>query len=276
MKRPSGAANPFKWRTRRDGQANEDLVHVLKGGFRCDTERRGHLTPHGRSPLEIVVDASEGFVPLWEENTTLRWTFRESSLQAFEDPAAAAQAIETLLGKAVLAWEDAAPVKFARQDDAWDFEIVVRNADDCDISGCVLASAFFPDPGRHELVLYPKMFEQNEEEQVETLAHEIGHVFGLRHFFAQISETRWASEIFGKHSKFSIMNYGEDSKLTADDRKDLKRLYELVWAGQLTEVNGTPIRLMGPFHNSGSSPQSLVLAEPALVPLRPAARVSKR
>ena len=52
------------------------------------------------------------------------------------------------------------------------------------------------------------MFTQSPEEQVETLIHEIGHVFGLRHFFAQLSETAWASEVFGTHDPLSIMNYG--------------------------------------------------------------------
>src|SRR5262245_41947165 len=53
----------------------EDLVHVIRKGVRCDTEKRGHATPHGRSPLEIVLDASEGFIPLWAKDTTLRWQF---------------------------------------------------------------------------------------------------------------------------------------------------------------------------------------------------------
>jgi hypothetical protein len=116
----------------------------------------------------------------------------------------------------------------------------------------VLASAFFPDAGRHRLVLYPNMFEQPLEEQIETLVHEIGHIFGLRHFFALVSETEWLAEIFGEHKKFSIMNYGSDSRLTTQDRIDLKRLYLQVWSGQLNEINGTPIRLVKPFHASGA------------------------
>jgi hypothetical protein len=73
----------------------------------------------------------------------------------------------------------------------------MRTGDNCTPSGCVLASAFFPDSGRHQLVLYPKMFSQSKKEQIETLIHEIGHIFGLRHFFANVSETVWPSEIFG-------------------------------------------------------------------------------
>jgi hypothetical protein len=245
-------------------------VHVFgRRRIRCDTDVRGHATPQGRSPLEIVVDASEGFIPLWAAETTLRWRFRENTMKYFKSPAAAKTEIRKLLGEAVLAWGDAAPVKFSENTDAWDFEIVMRKNDDCDATGCVLASAFFPDAGRHQLVLYPQMFELERKEQVETLIHEIGHVFGLRHFFANVSETRWASEIFGVHKPFTIMNYGSQSVLTPDDRADLKRLYQLVWSGALTDINGTPIKLVKPFHTIGAAPESVVAisqAPPALAP----------
>lgn len=254
----------------------EPHVHIIRDGVRCDTERRGFKTSRGRSPLEIVVDASEGFVPLWAKETTLRWRFQERSLQLFQDPAAAKLAIEQLLGEAILMWGDAAPVKFARRDDAWDFEIVVREADDCNPSGCVLASAFFPDAGQHQLVIYPKMFSQDRKEQVETLVHEIGHVFGLRHFFALISETEWPAEIFGKHVKFSIMNYGGDSKLTSADKSDLKRLYQRAWAGQFTHINGTPIKFVRPFHMSGEPVDSIVAVAAVRADVQPSRRPSRR
>jgi len=241
-------------------------VHVFGNGFKCDTEPRGHSRPQGRSPLEIVVDASEGFIPLWTKDTTLRWRFRESTMKYFRRPATAKAEIRKLLGEALLAWGDAAPVKFAERTDVSDFEIVMKRNDDCDGSGCVLASAFFPDAGRHVLTLYPKLFAQVRQEQVETLIHEIGHVFGLRHFFANVSETAWASQIFGTHKPFSIMNYGAQSVLTSEDKSDLKRLYQLVWSGELTEINSTPIRLVKAFHTIGGPPENLIAVGQALAP----------
>ena len=116
------------------------------------------------------------------------------------------------------------------------------------MNGCTLAAAFFPDAGRHELEIYPTMFEQSESEQIATLAHEFGHVFGLRHFFAQIEEKRWKSQIFGAHKPFTIMNYGAKSKLTATDRADVRKLYDKVWARELTAINGTPVKLVKPSH----------------------------
>lgn len=226
--------------------------HIIRKGIRCDTERKGSELPDGQSAMEIVLDASEGFVPLWAKGSTLRWRFRKRTLQAFRQPKVAQAAIEQLLGEAILAWGSAAPVKFAQSNSAWDFEIVIRPGDNCNPNGCVLASAFFPDAGRHELVIYPKMFTQPRGEQVETLVHEIGHIFGLRHFFALVSEQAWPAQVFGEHRPFSIMNYGAPSVLTDVDRRDLESLYKLAWSGQLTQVNRTPIRFVRPFHESGT------------------------
>jgi hypothetical protein len=265
--RVAHVGNPFQPRGSDEAaRAAEPEVHVFGKGVICDTDSRGHATPGDRPPTELVVDASEGFVPLWARNITLRWRFQERSLSFFANPEAGAAAIEDLLGEALLAWGDAAPVKFARREDLWDFEIVVREADRCNINGCVLASAFFPDAGRHELVIYPRMFTQPRKEQVDTLIHEIGHVFGLRHFFANVSETAWPSQIFGTHRAFTIMNYGNQSELTSDDRNDLKRLYQAAWSGTLTNVNGTPIRLLKPFHIDGVAPDAIVAAVEAPAP----------
>lgn len=218
----------------------------------CATNRRGYATPENRSPAEIVVDATDGFVPLWAPNVTLRWQFDDQSMEYFQQTDQAKDAIRTLMGEALLAWGDASPVRFDEHDGVWDFRVVMREADRCTNSGCVLASAFFPDPGRNELVLYPELFDQSREEVVETFIHEFGHVFGLRHYFANIDETRWASEIFGTHAEFSIMNYGHKSTLTEADRKDLRRLYHLAWSGQINNVNGTPIRFFHPFSSSAA------------------------
>ena len=43
------------------------------------------------------------------------------------------------------------------------------------------------------------------------------------------------------------MNYGVNSVLTENDRTDLQRLYASVWSGQLTKINGTPIKMVQPF-----------------------------
>lgn len=265
-------ANPLQ---KRDKEAAampgmDSLVHLLGPGIICDTDRRGHATPHGEDARSIVVDASEGFIPLWVSDSILRWRFRERSMDYFASPAAAKIEIRNLFADALLAWGTAAPVKFKEDDDLWDFELVMRNADQCNPGGgCVLASAFFPDSGRHELEMYPKMFTQTRKEQVDTFIHEIGHVFGLRHFFANISETAWPVEIFGTHSQFSIMNYGALSELTTDDKDDLRHLYQLAWAGSLTHINGTPIRLVKPYSSMAQLPENASAFTPSPAAMQP-------
>ncbi|UJR83144.1 matrixin family metalloprotease [Sandaracinus amylolyticus] len=240
---PRAPGNPF--------EVAERDTHVYGPGdkkWRCATDSRGYATPGGKTPDELVIHATDGFIPLWGPNVVLHWRFHEASMGYFENPGAAKEAIEGMFARGILAWGDAAPVTFKRTNDVWDFQIRMAHADDCDDGGCVLASAFFPDGGRHTLDLYPILFKQTEEEIIETFAHEIGHVFGLRHFFAKVSETAWPSEIFGKHHKFTIMNYGSDSRMTAHDRSDLEGLYTGVWDGIIEGINRTPVVQVRPYH----------------------------
>lgn len=213
----------------------------------CETDSKGYPTPRNRHPTEIVLDASEGFIPLWKPNVNLRWRFSPSLYHFFQYPEEAMDYIRNLFGKGIQEWGHAAPINFTERNDAWDFEITVRQ-DRCTPYGCTLASAFFPDGGRHELALYEKLFEQSKKEQIETMAHELGHIFGLRHFFAENLEAGFPSEKFGEHNPFTIMNYGEDSTMTDNDRNDLEKLYQLVWSGELTRINGTPIKTFYPYH----------------------------
>lgn len=221
--------------------------HIYNKHTQCVTDCKGHPQPEGRNPAELRVDASDGFIPLWSKEVILHWRFSRSFGSYFRNGEAAKTEVRKLLGEALLGWKDAVPVKFKENSDTWDFEIRMHS-EDCDSSGCVLASAFFPGPGRNYIYLYPTLFSQSRAEQIETLQHELGHVFGLRHFFADITEREWRSELFGSNSPFTIMNYGTNSRLTTSDIRDLKKLYKAVWNGRLTEINGTPIRTFKSYH----------------------------
>src|SRR6188472_2817093 len=105
MKRPARAAkgkaaakNPFQLRPSRETNRNrEPLEHVYGHDVICVTDKRGHATPRARSPLELVVDSTNGFVPLWEKDTVLRWRFQDRSMTEFRDSEAAKSEIRTLL-----------------------------------------------------------------------------------------------------------------------------------------------------------------------------------
>ena len=227
----------------------EEFRHVYNKHVICVTDTRGYAQPDNKNVAELRVDASDGFIPLWDKGVSLNWRFNKSFGSHFKDGEAAKAGIRKLFGEAIMAWDDACPIKFHEVKDNWDFEIAMHK-EDCDDSGCVLASSFFPGTGQSTFFVYPTMLQQSHLEQMETVEHEMGHIFGLRHFFANISEKQWKSELFGKDSSFSIMNYGSKSKMTSNDRRDLKRLYHLIWTGELTEINGTKIKKFVSYHMS--------------------------
>ncbi|KAF9116224.1 hypothetical protein BGW39_002780 [Mortierella sp. 14UC] len=217
---------------------SEDAHHF---GKKRDGKSRlcltGERAPKEDAPKEdpsALRIGTQGFIPLWDKSGRAK------------------QDILKLFKKAILQWGDAVPVMFIENRALWDFEFIVREQEDCDNSGCVLASAFFPGGGQQQFTIYPTMFDaQSEDDQIETLAHELGHVFGLRHWFAKredkLSGDDWRSEVFGSTDPFTIMNYGEKCQLTDTDKNDLKLLYAMAWSRQLTNINGTPIVLFKPF-----------------------------
>ncbi len=58
-------------------------VHSYGDEKICITDHRGFSTPKGRNPEELVLDASEGFIPLWAEGVNLRWRFNEHAVSFF-------------------------------------------------------------------------------------------------------------------------------------------------------------------------------------------------
>ncbi|KAK3823888.1 MAG: peptidase M10A and M12B matrixin and adamalysin [Linnemannia elongata] len=226
-------------------------THFFLKNCLCMTGERAPT--HELSPLELVI-GTLGIIPLWVKGTVLRYRFNQTSAVALKELGRTKEEILRLFNKAVGKWGVAAPVKFLEDNVAWDFEFDVRKDTFCFDGGCVLASAFFPDTGRHQFVIYPSMFDHNEPEQVETLVHELGHIFGLRHWFAKMEDgDGWHSEVFGRNSPISIMNYDDETTLTDEstltdaDKTDLIRLYNMAWSGRLTRIKKTPIELFESF-----------------------------
>ncbi|KAG0380172.1 hypothetical protein BGX24_009787 [Mortierella sp. AD032] len=226
-------------------------THFFLKNCLCVTGERAPT--HNHSSPEILV-GTLGIIPLWAKNTVLRYRFNHTSAVALEQLHRTEEDFIRLFKKAIGMWGDAAPVTFKADDAAWDFEFDIRKDKFCFEGGCVLASAFFPDTGRHQLVIYPSMFNHNEAEQVETLVHELGHVFGLRHWFAKREDGNgWRAEVFGRQDPVTIMNYDDrrtlidESTLTDADKTDLIKLYDSAWSGGIKHINTTPIVLFESF-----------------------------
>ncbi len=215
--------------------------------IRCGTEQRGYSTPNNSDSDDLRIDTPEGFASLWAEGTTLRWRFSPQAMLRFRYPQDEMEKIRVAMKRGLALWGDACPVRFTEARSNCDFEVAPAFMDDCDPTGCVLASAFFPNGGQNTLRIFPRMWGLPEEEQAETMAHEFGHIFGLRHWFAHIREQYRDQVPFGSNSPFTIMNYGRFGEMTDADRDDLRLLYREAWRGNLTEINGTPIRFVKPY-----------------------------
>ena len=234
--------DPFKI----SGQDEARVTGLNRPVVKCNTELK--VPPGTRPNTRILLDVNRNSIPIWDQNMTLHWRFRQDTFLRYDDPESAMERVRDLLAMTLKAWGKAVPVKFIEKNDRWDFEIYIMPENECDDDGCYLATAFFPNSERNELALYPKLFRYSEREQLLTLQHELGHIFGLRHFFARKEEGEDPSVTFGKNSAFTIMNYGGLSKLTKADRDDLAELYTRVWSGELTKFRGKKFKLVRPHH----------------------------
>lgn len=91
-------------------------------------------------------------------------------------------------------------------------------------SGGTIARAFFPSSEQADIMIYPIAFDRSWIKLVRNvLAHELGHVYGLRHEFAlQEGDTVQ----FGPSNPASVMNYNNPPIIQDSDRVWLQKLYD--------------------------------------------------
>lgn len=226
----------------------DESVHVLGSCQVCSTERRARTREEIESSL--IIEPTSGKLLFWAENQILHWRFGEASFMRYKKPELIKAAVRSVFFKAITAWGDSAPIRFKEEQDAYDFEIHLMPIDDIQAGSYTAARSFFPDSGQHRLRLYPAFFEKipDEKERVDALIHELGHVFGLRHFMAFENGPVFSGAVYGANNPLTIMNYGALSELTPQDKSDLSSLYREVWSGRLTNVNRTPVELVRPWH----------------------------
>ena len=64
--------NPFQLRNPKDTLLmTKSQVHIFGNGVICDTDTRGYAPPKNQDPGALVIDVSEGFIPLWARDSTL-------------------------------------------------------------------------------------------------------------------------------------------------------------------------------------------------------------
>ena len=147
-------------------------------------------------------------------------------------------AVQELFEQAQQKWEFTDYVTIEQVDSIFKADFIVHAAPTNGnmSSGFVLASAFFPNADQNDFYVYPEMFTVGDP--LNTMLHEIGHIYGLRHYFFR-EEEGFPGLTFGTENEKTIMNYGKNSILTDTDKTELKALYEYVMDN--TKVNPGPV-----------------------------------
>ncbi|UKZ64737.1 uncharacterized protein TrAtP1_005948 [Trichoderma atroviride] len=168
-----------------------------------------------------VGSKDKGFAARWKKGSVLKYIIRT---ETFQNPRQAGLVAREAT-KAIAMWQNIG-VRFEKvgRDEKATFAIkFCPQSDNCRRD--VYARAFFPNDSPDELSVYELALERsNVCFLANILAHEFGHILGLRHEFAVETSFLW-----GKENARSVMNYFSDlSQLQVgpQDREELATFYE--------------------------------------------------
>ncbi|KAK1254556.1 hypothetical protein MKX08_008551 [Trichoderma sp. CBMAI-0020] len=176
-------------------------------------------------------------IPRWRKGSEI---FYVICTESFETPGAAAL-VSAAMTEAISMWGNVTDVVFREvgRDSPATFRIKYKESHNSHDD--VYAMSFPPKESASSLVVYQPALEDSISSYLANiLAHELGHILGLRHEFALQKERGLHSVRFGSENHQSVMNYfGHPSKLQVgqQDREELAAFY----AYSQVDYEGLPI-----------------------------------
>ncbi|KAE9569732.1 hypothetical protein CGMCC3_g14154 [Colletotrichum fructicola] len=178
---------------------------------------------HNDSPFDAIQVGLDSIIPRWKASTALKWFLKS---EGFPSADGAKLAAETM-NQAAQDWNDLSfgvSISQTTDEAAANFNLVYQD-NPPDEPG-LLASAFFPLQADMDVVIYGTGLKNSENYPLKsTLLHELGHVFGLRHEFAD-EDSRGQIQ-FMEANKDSVMSYNGVVIIEETDKHGIREFYKL-------------------------------------------------
>ncbi|KAL7939076.1 hypothetical protein V8C35DRAFT_285634 [Trichoderma chlorosporum] len=212
--------------------------------YQCVTEKNGCA--------EICIGWNYE-IPRWRRDSKLTYTICKESF-----PDDLMPLVAEAMRKAIGMWKNVnVSFKEVRRDDPATFAVIYRKGYNPNAYAC----SFFPNESLRELTVYEKSREVPDY-LANILAHEIGHILGLRHEFAhgRGREVNNPCIRVGPDNAQSVMNYFENPKQNQVQKQDLEDFRKILDHRDL-EYEGWFIRDIDPedryfLENFGGHPTS--------------------
>ncbi|KAI1081568.1 hypothetical protein F5B20DRAFT_534436 [Whalleya microplaca] len=203
-------------------------------GAHCETEAT--LVPMALS-LRV---GKNGSIKRWAKGVVLKYNMDSGSFNCMKDYSIVKEALDEVAGT----WNGlnlGVTFKAVDDDEPAIFQVVYRQYASGDND--TYAFSFFPGdlPRRRKLFVFAKSFEPDiVDSMANILCHEVGHILGLRHEFADKDEKGDWSVQFGPENPQSFMNYFEHPCMMNLQQLDIIWLWKF-YAYNKQDFCGVPI-----------------------------------